>query len=107
MSDFARGYGGLTLSFADRTTLRTKADDLIAAMNLDDTVQGLGADVYDFLEEALSDSSGDKLPEVDDSVWSWIIGAKDVNAGQGFFGDFINDYTAAQHKAAPLGTAFP
>ena len=99
MADFARGYGGLTLSVADRNTLSVKAQALSSAIESHGTTQGLGGDVYLFLQDVLSDSNGDKLPSVDDSVWRWIKGAKAVNAGEGVFGDFINDYTVAQHVA--------
>jgi len=97
MVHYARGYGGLDLTSDQQDELRIKADALRSAIALDSSQSGLGGEIYAFLRDALSDANGDRLPTVDLSVWEWINGAEDVNAGVGPFGEFINDYTIAQY----------
>lgn len=99
MVHYDRGFGGFTLSSTEEDTLRDKLTALQSAMLLDSTQPGLGGQIYDFLRGLITDTSGlfDKPNTgVDESVWAWINGAKDVNAVDGLFAEFIHGYTVYQ-----------
>ena len=72
----------------------------------------LGVPIYEKLLSWISDveptgsgqggnPTGTRLvpkPGVDPAVWRWIEGATKVNAGEGFFADFIREYTKIQYR---------
>ncbi len=73
----------------------------IAEASTADASKGKFKSVYDLIYDILTidglfyDAPVEGLEE---NVWIWIGGARDVNAGEGFFADFIREYTRAQHE---------
>ena len=78
-------------------------DTAIAAYNTNHASTDAFTDLYDLLIDMISDwiivgSEPVRHPVegVDPSIYAWIIGARDVNADNGFFASFIRDYTLKQ-----------
>tara|TARA_R110000803_G_scaffold210683_1_gene283157 strand:+ start:1448 stop:3679 length:2232 start_codon:yes stop_codon:yes gene_type:complete len=59
------------------------------------------AEAYEliYLQASIFDAEGkaSPAPYVDPASWVWFWGAKEINAGEGPFSDFIRSYTSAQY----------
>lgn len=69
--------------------------------SLSDKVPGKYHDVYSLIYEMVTDTSGlyhSPVEGLEENVWTWIGGARDVNSGTGYFANFIREYTRSQHE---------
>lgn len=106
MTDFVtyeRGNGGFTLSQAQQNELNALLIEKDSAFEGNASQVGLGVDLYVMLLGFISDTdpaTGKLVPKdgVDPLVWRWIDGARRVNSGDGFFADFIREYTKEQYR---------
>src|SRR3990167_4548974 len=108
---YERGDGQSQLTASQQEELLTLLDAQKVKSIKNPAEIGLGEPIYKLILGFISvfqpdiDSHGDPLESgkfvpkagVDKAVWAWINGAPDVNAGHGFFGDFIREYTKAQY----------
>lgn len=110
---YEREYGGITLTEPQRAELEA----LLTAQQVKYTeapfALGLGQPIYykllgfisDEVLESSLDAQGNTIltsklvpkVDVDKDVWRWIEGAQGVNTGEGFFAEFIREYTKAQY----------
>ncbi|MGH7460423.1 MAG: hypothetical protein ACREMA_05265, partial [Longimicrobiales bacterium] len=104
---YERGLGGFTFSSGQFAELEALRAQLASAISADPYEVGLGGDVYNAILRMISNTVNDEYvakPGVDPAVWAWIDGAVKVNAADGFFADFIRDYTAAQFELRGLSS---
>lgn len=105
--EYKRDTGGFVLSDEQCNQLAQLLDQQKAlAGSLGADAKGLGVPIYEFVLECIGltkpnpDGSTYRVPRegINESVWTWLVGAPDVNAGNGFFGDFIREYTKKQFE---------
>jgi len=102
MTTYDRGSGGITLTLQQVAQLSTLLSQVQDDYEDDPAQIGLVAPLYNLLRSFITetDAAGNEVPKpgVDASVWRWIDGARLVNAGDGFFADFIREYTKSQYS---------
>lgn len=111
---YSRGTGGITLTTEQQNQLEVllaTQERLYAQKNEE---LSLGKPLYEMLLGFISDTEEVLIYDnfglvvgtqerlvpkegVDPAVWRWVQGAPDVNSGQGFFADYIREYTKAQY----------
>lgn len=111
--NYARGDGGLIITADQLDELSVLTSELRGIVDSNNRDQlGAGVPVYEALLGWISDEeptgtgtgqggNGTRLepnPGVDSAVWRWIEGATKVNSGEGFFTDFIREYTKIQFR---------
>jgi Ca2+-binding RTX toxin-like protein len=110
--NYSRGEGGYTLTSEELTHLIGLRDELLTKTeSASEEVRselGAGQAIYSYLLELISFRVetnqgvpyGERYPNpgVDHSTFGWIEGALRVNAGDGFFADFIREYTKKQFE---------
>ena len=86
--------------------LRASISTSLAQFGSTPDVEGVFTPTYDLLigmitEVILLYPGREEVPAsgVDQYVWAWVRGAREVNADNGVFSDFIRDYTEAQYLA--------
>ncbi|WP_156114991.1 hypothetical protein [Pseudomonas sp. ML96] len=111
---YSRGTGGITLTEDQQGQLSALLDMQEGLYEQKNEELGLGKPLYEMLLGFISDTEEiliydnfglvigaqeRQVPKegVDPAVWRWIQGAPDVNSGQGFFADYIREYTKAQY----------
>jgi len=114
---YQRGNGGITLTAAQIAQLEALRTTQQAKFNAQHDALGLGTPMYQLLLSFISDEQVATIQRVDEFgiphdvqvtvqvpkagvdpvVWRWIDGATKVNSGDGFFADFIRDYTKIQY----------
>lgn len=111
---FDRGLGGATLDAQQCAQLHALLLAQEALFEVDHAGSGLGTPLYELILSFISDTQvttvidGDGNPHevitrvpkagVNPVVWRWIDGATKVNSGEGFFADFIREYTMIQFQ---------
>ena len=85
-----------TFSEAQKNAIISLFEQQLDLYRADKEAAGVFTSLYDLIIEYITDANGDPLPGVDLGVYSWIVGAKLVNADEGFFATFIRDYTIEQ-----------
>lgn len=74
----------------------------IAAQNATaDTTAGKYTAVYDLIYDLLTVEgifSDQPVAGLEENVWIWIGGARQINSGEGYFADFIRGYTRTQFE---------
>ena len=60
---------------------------------------GVFTPLYDFVVDILASADPDRLDAVDRQVLAWAQGARDVNAGAGFYSNLIRDYSLYQYQS--------
>ena len=78
-------------------SLQVVLDAQKSALELDSDGIGLGGPIYDMIFDFISEGGAPKAG-VKETVWHWVRGAKSVNAGEGFYADYIRDYTMRQFE---------
>lgn len=67
----------------------------------DDTRLGKYREVYDLIYSFVTDEGffyDSPVEGLEENVWTWISGARDVNSGTGYFAYFIREYTRSQYE---------
>ncbi len=111
---YFRGEGGYILTAEQRLELENLRNTLSAQVDSVSTKAdiGLGVPIYQMLldlisyevpitdgsEEIVVDYERVPIAGVDAAVFRWIEGAVRVNGGDGFFADFIREYTKIQYQ---------
>lgn len=113
---YTRGEGGYSFSAQELTQLDGVLKRLAEGIDANPAGAGLGAEAYNtvfdmisetvMIEETITDAMGATITTfvpkvqpklgVDVGVWTWIDGARKVNANDGFYAVFIREYTKAQ-----------
>ncbi|GJM02808.1 MAG: hypothetical protein DHS20C08_13090 [Rhodomicrobium sp.] len=73
----------------------------LAEEHYNDETAGKFRDVYDLIYSFITDDSGlyeSPVSGLEENVWTWIGGARDVNSGTGYFANFIREYTRSQYE---------
>lgn len=113
--NYPRTYGGYTLSLEECQQLQVLYNDAMAKYSAESYANGIGVPLYDFVYGCITNriwipnppiipgvltfSSIDYPKEnTEPAVWKWVQGAIGVNSGNGFFADFIREYTKAQFR---------
>ena len=66
-----------------------------------DQTAGKFADVYELIRDILTVEGtffDQPVQGLEENVWIWISGAREINTGVGYFADFIRGYTRAQFE---------
>lgn len=61
------------------------------APDTDGTRRALYNTIFEAITDGYGTSSETPKADVDQSVWLWVRGARDVNSGTGYFADFIRE----------------
>ena len=88
------------------TFTQIELDQITAAFSLAensalDTQAGKFQDVYDLIYDILTEEgtiSNGPVDGLEENVWIWISGAREINSGVGYFADFIRGYTRSQYE---------
>lgn len=88
------------------TFTQVELDQISAAFTLAensalDTAAGKFQDVYDLIYDILTEEgtiSNGPVDGLEENVWIWISGAREINSGVGYFADFIRGYTRSQYE---------
>lgn len=93
------------MTFALTAGQRSEIEALRDAMGQNNSNLGAAGALYDAIYEAIT-VNGSAAPGISHEVWTWIAGAKNVNAGIGSFAQLIRDNTARQWEIR-YGTQMP
>ena len=112
-TNYVRGDGGVTLTAQQQAQLNLLFQTQQQLASGNPAAEGLGTPLYELILSFISstqvvthhDEFGVQYeetiripgPGVDPIVWRWIDGASKVNSGEGFFADFIREYTMIQY----------
>lgn len=88
------------------TFTQIELDQISAAYSLavnttSDTTAGKFQNVYDLIYDILTEEgpiSNGPVDGLEENVWIWISGAREINSGVGYFSDFIRGYTRSQYE---------
>lgn len=69
--------------------------------HISDLTEGKYRPVYDLIYEILTDEGNyfdSPIDGLEENVWIWISGAREVNSGEGYSAYFIREYTRSQYE---------
>jgi len=100
--DYSYGNGAWWPTSSQLTQLRMTLDSIRNQYQLSPTSKGLATPLYDqllsYLPPPIHDASQSGAGKTYLQVYTWISGARDVNAGSGVFSEYIRNYTAEQYR---------
>ncbi|QLF93821.1 hypothetical protein HW090_11675 [Pseudomonas sp. ABC1] len=96
LRNYEYGYSDFTLTLSQRNELARMLVGVKEKYSLSSSEPGLAQPLYDKLLSFMPEPEAGEESEYL-KVYTWMVGARDVNQGEGVFATYIHNYTANQY----------